>query len=103
MLFEEDIILAYTDNDTEAGNALSNIEFPKPMPIARYTTQVSSSGEVSDREHGYWKKYDEEIYECSECGYEWYLTNLASHPRDNNAFYCPCCGVEMDLEVSKEK
>ena len=49
--------------------------------------------------HGHWLKYDNEIYECSECGYFWYLTNLAAHPKDNNAFYCPECGAEMDLEV----
>ena len=50
-------------------------------------------------DHGHWLKYNDEIYECSKCGYYWYLTNLATHPKDNNAFYCPECGTEMDLGV----
>jgi hypothetical protein len=51
---------------------------------------------IQEVKHGYWEKYDENIFSCSECGYDWYLTNLASHPIENDAFYCPCCGVEMD-------
>ena len=51
---------------------------------------------------GKWEKYDNEIYECSECGYLWYLTNLASHPIENDAFYCPYCGVEMESDNNAE-
>lgn len=69
-------------------------EAEEELPIkCRFFKNKSDFQEVKQ---GEWKKYDENIFECSECGYDWYLTNLASHPHDNDAFYCPCCGAKMD-------
>lgn len=47
------------------------------------------------------QKYD--IFECSECGYEWYVQGIAKvHPLENSAHYCPNCGAKMDGERRSE-
>ena len=55
-----------------------------------------NKSDFQEVKHGEWKKYDEDIFECSECGYLWYLTNISTDPKDNDAFYCPLCGAKMD-------
>lgn len=58
------------------------------------------SADVVEVVHGRWveiQKYD--IYECLECGYEWYVHGIAKvHPLENSAHYCPNCGAKMDGE-----
>lgn len=94
----------------EVNESISNAQYDFPyqnntviflegMRRVRDMIEDALDEDVQKVEHGRWIKYDDNIYECSECGYDWYLTNLASHPKDNNAFYCPECGAEMDLEV----
>ena len=56
------------------------------------------AADVVEVVHGEWleTKYPD-VYQCSECYYEWYVTGICRKtPIDNNAFYCPCCGAEMD-------
>ena len=57
------------------------------------------AADVVEVVHGEWlevKPYC--IFECSNCEYEWYLTNLQGHPLLNDANYCPNCGAKMDAE-----
>ena len=56
--------------------------------------------DVDEVVHGKWlkTKYPEQ-YQCSECYYEWTVRGMCREtPRDNDAFYCPCCGAKMDGE-----
>ena len=50
--------------------------------------------------HGRWEEqevYDGDIqYICSACGETWTL--IDGTPKDNNMFYCPNCGAQMDAE-----
>lgn len=58
------------------------------------------TADVVEVVHGKWlkTKYPEQ-YQCSECYYEWTVRGMCREtPRDNDAFYCPCCGAQMDKE-----
>lgn len=48
--------------------------------------------------HGRWilenEDYEENIYICSECGYEFIIT--AGDLESNELNYCPRCGAKMD-------
>ena len=56
------------------------------------------------QKHGHWKTvsdyYDDEHWQCSACGCEWYLE--AGSPTENNMHYCPECGAKMDEEVKQD-
>lgn len=41
------------------------------------------------------KETDENTWECSECGWELFLSNDDT-PRENGYNYCPNCGAVMD-------
>lgn len=58
------------------------------------------AADVVEVVHGKWLKikYPEQ-YQCSECYYDWTVRGMCREtPRDNDAFYCPCCGAQMDGE-----
>lgn len=40
--------------------------------------------------------YDDNTYECSECGGAW--TIIDGTPTDNNMLYCPHCGAGMEVQ-----
>jgi DNA-directed RNA polymerase subunit RPC12/RpoP len=48
--------------------------------------------------HGRWEEIDDldfdTLYRCSVCGEEFYL--IDGTPRENQYYYCPCCGSKMD-------
>ena len=49
--------------------------------------------------HGKWLVVEyPHKYECSECYFEWRVMGFGDHPRDNEAFHCPCCGNHMDKD-----
>lgn len=60
--------------------------------------------EQPEQKHGHWKLvqdyYDDEHWQCSACGCEWYLE--AGNPKENNMLYCPECGAKMDEEVEQD-
>ncbi len=43
--------------------------------------------------HGKWIKFDEDTWECSNCGQLWTLVD--GTPKENNMNYCPACGADM--------
>lgn len=95
---DSEVLMNDLHNHYEVNNAKQNAIMDEVCMIAF----KQPTANVQEVEHGEWKKYDENIFECSECGYDWYLTNLASHPHDNDAFYCPCCGAKMNT-VKEQK
>lgn len=65
-----------------------------------YALDELPAADVVEVVHGKWlkTKYPEQ-YQCSECYYEWTVRGMCREtPRDNDAFYCPCCGAQMDKE-----
>lgn len=42
---------------------------------------------------GKWIEFDEDSWECSNCGQLWTLND--GTPKENNMNYCPNCGAEM--------
>ena len=42
---------------------------------------------------GEWKQFDEDTWECSNCGLLWTLND--GNPHDNNMNFCPNCGADM--------
>lgn len=59
--------------------------------------------EQPEQKHGHWKlvqDYDDEHWQCSACGCEWYLAD--GNPEENNMHYCPECGAKMDEEVMQD-
>jgi hypothetical protein len=81
--------------DSEAERQAEN-DFYKYRDIVK----IQPTADVVEVKHGEWveiQKYD--IFECSECGYEWYMQGIGrTHPFENNANFCPDCGVKMDLK-----
>ena len=68
---------------------------------------VDSDGKMTPlpiQKHGHWKPvqdyYDDEHWQCSACGCEWYLE--AGTPEENDMHYCPECGAKMDGEVKQD-
>ena len=68
---------------------------------------VDSDGKMTPlpiQKHGHWEivqdYYDDEHWQCSACGCEWYLE--AGNPEENNMHYCPECGARMDEEVKQD-
>ena len=61
--------------------------------------------EQPEQKHGHWKLvqdyYDDEHWQCSACGCEWYLE--AGNPEENNMHYCPECGAKMNEEVKQNE
>jgi len=60
--------------------------------------------EQPEQKHGHWEivqdYYDDEQWQCSACGCEWYLE--AGNPEENNMLYCPECGAKMDEAVEQD-
>lgn len=58
-----------------------------------------------EQKHGHWKLvqdyYDDEHWQCSACGCEWYLE--AGSPEENNMRYCSECGAIMDEKVKQDE
>ena len=58
------------------------------------------SVDVKPVRHGRWETVEgwdgDELYRCSECGDEFVL--IEGTPKDNNYWFCPCCGAKMDGE-----
>jgi DNA-directed RNA polymerase subunit RPC12/RpoP len=54
--------------------------------------------DVAPINHGRWEEIDDldfdTLYRCSVCGEEFYL--IDGTPRENQYYYCPCCGSKMD-------
>lgn len=50
-----------------------------------------------ERKKGEWlykpNEYDDDTYECSQCGEPWTL--IEGTPKENNMNFCPNCGAEM--------
>ena len=49
--------------------------------------------------HAHWEQSEteEDIFECSYCGYDAYISD--GTPKENEMFYCPFCGAVMDEEA----
>ena len=50
--------------------------------------------------HGRWEDYEENTWQCSECGEPFYLED--GTPQENEYNYCPYCGAKMDKENKDE-
>lgn len=71
-------------------------EFPYVCPDTEQTKQP-------EQKHGHWKLVqdnDDEYWQCSACGCEWYL--VAGTPEENAMHYCPECGAKMEEEVKSD-
>lgn len=72
---------------------------------AAYSRLHDLISEITEQKHGHWKLvqdyYDDEHWQCSACGCEWYLE--AGTPEENNMHYCPECGAKMDEEVEQNE
>lgn len=92
---------ALHDNTIEMEQSIaysSNIGVPEED--IEYVIDEIPAADVVEVVHGKWlkTKYPEQ-YQCSECYYEWTVRGMCREtPRDNDAFYCPCCGAQMDGE-----
>lgn len=75
------------------------------MSVLDLATIVNLLKESQEQKHGHWKTvsdyYDDEHWQCSACGCEWYLE--AGSPTENNMHYCPECGAKMDEEVMPDE
>lgn len=54
------------------------------------------SADVAPVRHGRWEDYEENTWQCSECGEQFYLED--GTPQENEYRYCPNCGAKMDEE-----
>ena len=54
------------------------------------------SANVAPVRHGIWEDYEENTWQCSECGEPFYLED--GTPQENEYNYCPYCGAKMDKE-----
>lgn len=55
--------------------------------------------DVAPVRHGMWEDYEENTWQCSECGELFYLED--GTPQENEYRYCPNCGAKMDGERSE--
>ena len=71
-------------------------EFRRGFDFAMEFVQEAPSAEP-ERKTGRWlykpNEYDDDTYECSQCGEPWTL--IDGTPKENNMNYCPNCGAEM--------
>lgn len=64
-------------------------------PIAERIKLIPSV-DVAPVRHGRWEDYEENTWQCSECGEQFYLED--GTPQENEYRYCPNCGARMDGE-----
>ena len=70
-----------------AENALQN------AGIAADAIEDLTNADVRPVVRGEWKQFDEDTWECSNCGLLWTLND--GNPHDNNMNFCPNCGADM--------
>lgn len=93
------------NNDLISRTAAMNLFIEKP-PEYYHTSYIVGelnclpSVDAVPVVHGRWMTYDDRWidthYQCSECGYEWFLED--GNPIDNGMNFCPNCGAKMDEE-----
>lgn len=67
-----------------------------PFEYAEGLLEDVPSADVAPVRHGRWEDYEENTWQCSECGELFYLED--GTPKENEYHYCPNCGARMDGE-----
>lgn len=74
--------------------------YEETYSMAIEALERAPSVDVKPVRHGRWETVEgwdgDELYRCSECGDEFVL--IEGTPKDNNYWFCPCCGARMDGE-----
>lgn len=65
----------------------------KDLDVIRVMLALPSA-DVAPVRHGRWEDYEENTWQCSECGELFYLED--GTPQENEYRYCPNCGAKMD-------
>lgn len=73
------------------------------IPMVYCELMQVATADVAPVRHGRWEEIDDldfdTLYRCSVCGEEFHL--IDGTPRENQCYYCPCCGSKMDEEVDE--
>jgi len=91
------------NNHEEVLTELDAARMCNQIEYAAYSRLHDLISEIPEQKHGHWKlvqDYDDEHWQCSVCGCEWYLAD--GNPEENNMYYCPECGAKMDEEAEKD-
>ena len=79
-------------------DAVEKLEFHIPMDLLDDIKDIPSA-DVAPLRHGRWESFEdvfmETCYQCSECGFSFYLADGGT-PKENEYHYCPNCGAKME-------
>lgn len=81
-------------------DAVAMCENSKTLGHAIHKIMCMPSADVAPVRHGRWEDYEENTWQCSECGELFYLED--GTPQENEYRYCPNCGAKMDEEKEDE-